>query len=132
MPWSVFLCFLADARVILDLLNDLEKRLAGHDISNQVNFVVEKYRELMATTHTAPGPSTARVLPQRQAKTSQNSSDSNSSRPKTQLFSLNPLNVPVELLNLKKRTPVNVTTQPPHPDNSKEKQTAPQQSTAHQ
>ena len=128
MPWSVFSCFLADARVILDLLNDLEKRLAGHDISNQVNFVIKKYRELQTTTYTEPSSSTGRVLPQRQAKTAQDSSDS--SRPKTQLFSLNPLNVPVELLNLKKRAPVNVTAQPPRTDSSKGKQTAPQQSTA--
>ena len=41
--------------------------------------------------------------------TGQGSSDSGSSsgRPKSQLFSLNPLNVPVQLLNLKKPTPVN-------------------------
>ena len=41
--------------------------------------------------------------------TGQGSSDagSSSSRPKSQLFSLNPLNVPVQLLNLKKTAPVN-------------------------
>ncbi|CAH3105193.1 unnamed protein product [Porites lobata] len=83
-----------DASVILDLLNDLERRLAGHDISSQVQFVVNKSKEIMATAAGTTG---------------QGSSDagSNSGRPKSQLFSLNPLNVPVQLLNLKKPTPVN-------------------------
>ena len=36
-----------DARVILDLLTDLESRLAGHDVSSQVSFVTNKYKEVM-------------------------------------------------------------------------------------
>ena len=91
----LFLLFHAsDASVILDLLNDLERRLAGHDISSQVQFVVNKSKEIMATAAGTTG---------------QGSSDSGSSsgRPKSQLFSLNPLNVPVQLLNLKKPSPVN-------------------------
>ena len=35
-----------DARVILDLLTDLESRLAGHDVSTQVNFVTNRYKEV--------------------------------------------------------------------------------------
>lgn len=78
----------------MDLLNDLERRLAGHDISSQVQFVVNKSKEIMATAAGTTG---------------QGSSDAGSSsgRPKSQLFSLNPLNVPVQLLNLKKPAPVN-------------------------
>ena len=51
----------------------------------------------------------------------QGSSDagSSSSRPKSQLFSLNPLNVPVQLLNLKKPAPVNTASQAA-PENIKE------------
>jgi len=110
--------FFADARVILDLLNDLERRLAGHDISNQVSFVVNKYREIMATTPVEATSTTGGVLPPQQASSSD--PNSSASRPKTQLFSLNPLNVPVELLNLKKRTPVNPSSQPPLPERTKE------------
>ena len=108
--------------MILDLLNDLERRLAGHDISSQVNFVVNKYREIMTTTRAEATTSTGRYLPPRQAKTAQGNSDTKSdpSRPKTQLFSLNPLNVPVELLNLKKRTIVNPGTWPSPQESAKE------------
>ena len=107
--------FLPDARVILDLLNDLERRLVGLDISNQINFVVSKFREIMTETSTG-------------VTTSGRGPDPNI-RPKTQLFSLNPLNVPVELLNLKKRTPRNLSSQPPCPKSDKDKPSAPPQST---
>jgi len=101
--------FFADARVILDLLTDLEHRLAGHDVSSQVNFVTNKYKEVMKNQDTATC-STPTQLPARcrRAKATNNSSDpgSSASKPKTPLFSLNPLNVPVQLLNLKKPIPV--------------------------
>ena len=45
-----------DARVILDLLTDLESRLAGHDVSSQVNFVTNKYKEVLELS--LPKPST--------------------------------------------------------------------------
>lgn len=102
-------CFLADARVVLDLLGDLEHRLAGHDISSQVNFVTNKYREVTANSDTVTS-STGTQLPQRRSrrKAANSSSDpgSSSAKPRTPLFSLNPLNVPVQLLNLKKPTQV--------------------------
>ncbi|XP_078380135.1 uncharacterized protein LOC144663067 [Oculina patagonica] len=100
-----------EAQVVLDLLTDLEHRLAGHDISNQVNFVTNKYREVMANQDTA----TESQLPPRRSrrKAANSSSDpgSSSAKPKTPLFSLNPLNVPVQLLNLKKPTPASSTSQ---------------------
>lgn len=105
----LFFCFLEDARVILDLLTDLERRLAGHDVSSQVNFVTNKYREVMENQDTATS-STETQLPacHTRAKATNNSSDpgSSSSKPRTPLFSLNPLNVPVQLLSLKKPTQV--------------------------
>ena len=107
-----FLCFFEDARVILDLLSDLEQRLAGHDVSSQVNFVTNKYKEVMGNHDTAT-LSTQIQPPARcgQANATNNSSDpgSSSSKPRTPLFSLNPLNVPVQLLNLKKPAPVSNT-----------------------
>lgn len=106
---SSFVSLLADAHVILDLLTDLERRLAGHDISSQVNFVTIKYREVIENQDTATS-STQRQLPPRRAKAANNSSDpsSSSDKPKTPLSSLNPLNVPVQLLSLKKPTPVSI------------------------
>lgn len=86
---------------------DLEHRLAGHDISSQVNFITNKYKEVMQSQDTASF-STQRQLASRQAKSTSSTSDpgaSSSSKPKTPLFPLNPLNVPVQLLNLKKSTP---------------------------
>lgn len=107
--FSLFLCFFEDARVILDLLTDLESRLAGHDVSSQVNFVTNKYKEVMQNQNTATS-STQTQLPARclRAKATNNSSDpgNSASKPRTPLSSLNPLNVPVQLLNLKKPTPV--------------------------
>ncbi|XP_020611752.1 uncharacterized protein LOC110050201 isoform X2 [Orbicella faveolata] len=98
-----------DARVILDLLTDLERRLAGHDVSSQVNFVTNKYKEVMENQGGTTS-CTQTQLPARhgRAEAANNSSDpgSSSSKPRTPLFSLNPLNVPVQLLNLKKPTPV--------------------------
>ncbi|KAJ7326023.1 hypothetical protein OS493_028746 [Desmophyllum pertusum] len=61
-----------DAHVILDLLTDLERRLAGHDISSQVNFVTIKYREVIENQDTATS-STQRQLPPRRAKAANNS-----------------------------------------------------------
>lgn len=52
-----------------------------------------------------------------------------SNRPRTQLSSLNPLNVPVELLNLKKRTSYNLSSHHPFPESAKDKQKEPPQST---
>lgn len=63
-----------------------------------------------------------------QTKTTRGSSNP-SNRPRTQLSSLNPLNVPVELLNLKKRTPYNLSSHHPLDENAKAKQTEPPQST---
>ena len=103
------------------MLNDLERRLAGLDISSQINFVVNKYREIMTTTSNEDPTSEGSQVP---PNTAQGGSDANS-RPKTQLFSLNPLNVPVELLNLKKQTPRNLSSQPPCPESAKDKQTGP-------
>ena len=104
-----FLCFFEDARVILDLLSDLESRLAGHDVSSQVNFVTNKYKEVMQNQSMATS-STQTQLPARcrRANATNNSSDPGNSanKSRTPLFSLNPLNVPVQLLNLKKPTPV--------------------------
>ncbi|XP_029186276.2 uncharacterized protein LOC114953979 [Acropora millepora] len=111
-----------DARVILDLLTDLERRLAVHDVSNQINFVISKYREIMETTSAEVQPSSI------QTKTGQGSSNP-SNRPRTQLSSLNPLNVPVELLNLKKRTSYNLSSHHPFPESAKDKQKEPPQST---
>jgi len=91
------------------LLTDLEHRLAGHDVSSQVNFVTNKYKEVMESQDTATS-STQTQLPARcrRAKATNNSSDpgSSASKLRTPLFSLNPLNVPVQLLSLKKPTPV--------------------------
>lgn len=100
--------FTAGARVILDLMADLDQRLAGHDISSQVNFITNKYKEVMQSQDTALSSEQTQV-PSGQAEAACSTSDpgaSSSGKPKTPLSSLNPLNVPVKLLNLKKSTPV--------------------------
>ena len=63
-----------------------------------------------------------------QTKTGQGSSNP-SNRPRTQLSSLNPLNVPVELLNLKKRTSYNLSLNQPFSESAKDKQKEPPQRT---
>lgn len=87
---------------------DLDHRLAGHDISSQVNFITNKYKEVMQSQDTALSSEQTQV-PSGQAEAACSTSDpgpSSSGKPKTPLSSLNPLNVPVKLLNLKKSTPV--------------------------
>ncbi|CAH3119453.1 unnamed protein product [Pocillopora meandrina] len=96
------------AQVILDLMADLDRRLVGHDISSQVNFITNKYKEVMQSQDTASSSEQTQV-PSGQAEAACSTSDpgaSSSGKPKTPLSSLNPLNVPVTLLNLKKSTPV--------------------------
>lgn len=86
---------------------DLDQRLAGHDISSQVNFITNKYKEVMQSQDTDTSEQTQ--VPSGQAEAACSTSDpgaSSSGKPKTPLSSLNPLNVPVKLLNLKKSTPV--------------------------
>ena len=55
-----------------------------------------------SSTESQPPPRRSR----RKAANSSSNSGSSSTKPKSPLFSLNPLNVPVQLLNLKKPTPV--------------------------
>lgn len=97
-----------DAQVILDLMADLDRGLAGHDISSQVSFITNKYKEVMQSQDTASSSGQTQV-PSGQAEPTCSTSDpkaSSSGKPKTPLSSLNPLNIPVSLLNLKKSTPV--------------------------
>ncbi|XP_022800915.1 uncharacterized protein LOC111338662 [Stylophora pistillata] len=97
-----------DAQVILDLMADLDRGLAGHDISSQVSFITNKYKEVMQSQDTASSSGQTQVS-SGQAEPACSTSDpkaSSSGKPKTPLSSLNPLNIPVSLLNLKKSTPV--------------------------
>lgn len=84
----------------------------------------------MAATQPEATSSDGSVVPPGQEKTTQSDPDPNS-RPKTQLFSLNPLNVPVHLLNLRKQTAVNLGSRPTHSASAKEMPTVPRQNTTH-